>query len=66
MKMKWAVGYLSLELSRRIGTADTNIGVTIKMLITGTKPRQWTGKSPVALQHREVKQRGIQPKTLRK
>ena len=51
MKMKRAVRYLSLELRRRNRTADTNMGITVKMLITGTTPRLWTGKSPVALQH---------------
>lgn len=44
--VKWAVRCMSLELSRRIRTEDMNVGVNMKMIITGTKLRLWIEESP--------------------
>lgn len=43
--IKWAVRCMSLEL-RRIRTEDTNVGINMKMIITGTKLRLWIEESP--------------------
>lgn len=52
--VKWVVRNMSLELSGRIRTIDTNRGVDM-VIITGTKLRLWMGKSPRGLQCSEVK-----------
>ena len=42
--VKWALRYMSLEFSGRIRIEDTNMGVNVKMIITGTKLRLWMGR----------------------
>lgn len=46
--VKWALRYMSLEFSGRIRIEDTNMGVNVKTIITGTKLRLWIGESPGA------------------